>query len=302
MTHLLYVRILHMKGALFLEYIKNPFNYTGAKYKLFSQIFPLFPDNIERFVDLFGGSAEVSMNVDAKVRVYNDKCVHIVNILQQMDDTFIDEVKAVIKQWNLSKTCKEEFYALRQYWNDNRKVLTNREHAVIMYTILAHAFNNQLAFNSEGAYNMASGTNRASFNATMEKNLRKYIERKNEIDIQFNYSDFYKINLDDVRKTDFYYADPPYLITVGAYERNYATRWSEDYEYKLLNLLDALHNCGCKFALSNVLEHKGKRNDILCAWAEKYNVHHLSMTYKACNYQTHVRDVKESDEVLITNY
>lgn len=34
---------------------KNPFNYTGAKYKLLQQILPLFPENIDTFVDLFGG-------------------------------------------------------------------------------------------------------------------------------------------------------------------------------------------------------------------------------------------------------
>ena len=47
------------------EYYKNPFNYIGAKYKLLSQILPLFPDNITTFVDMFGGSAEVSLNVKA---------------------------------------------------------------------------------------------------------------------------------------------------------------------------------------------------------------------------------------------
>jgi site-specific DNA-adenine methylase len=34
---------------------KNPFNYTGAKFKLLSQILPLSPDKINTFVDLFGG-------------------------------------------------------------------------------------------------------------------------------------------------------------------------------------------------------------------------------------------------------
>lgn len=36
-------------------YLKNPFNYVGAKYKLLPQIIPLFPSNIKTFVDLFGG-------------------------------------------------------------------------------------------------------------------------------------------------------------------------------------------------------------------------------------------------------
>lgn len=34
---------------------KSPLNYTGGKYKLLPQIFPLFPSKINTFVDLFGG-------------------------------------------------------------------------------------------------------------------------------------------------------------------------------------------------------------------------------------------------------
>lgn len=36
-------------------YIKSPINYTGGKYRLLNKIIPLFPENINTFVDLFGG-------------------------------------------------------------------------------------------------------------------------------------------------------------------------------------------------------------------------------------------------------
>lgn len=38
-----------------INYLKNPFNYIGGKYKLLPQILPLFPKKIDKFVDLFGG-------------------------------------------------------------------------------------------------------------------------------------------------------------------------------------------------------------------------------------------------------
>ncbi len=37
------------------ELIKSPLNYTGGKYNLLTQLFPLFPDEINTFIDLFGG-------------------------------------------------------------------------------------------------------------------------------------------------------------------------------------------------------------------------------------------------------
>lgn len=39
------------------NYIQSPLNYTGGKYKLLNQLVPLFPKNINTFIDLFGGGA-----------------------------------------------------------------------------------------------------------------------------------------------------------------------------------------------------------------------------------------------------
>ena len=70
----------------------------------------------------------------------------------------------------------------------------------------------------------------------------------------------------------------------------------------LLNLLDSLNNKGIKFALSNVLENKGKSNDILKDWCKKYNTIHLNNTYGNCNYHAKDKSSNTTDEVLIINY
>ena len=54
-------------------------------------------------------------------------------------------------------------------------------------------------------------------------------------------------------------------------------------------------------ANDNVMFSKGKTNDLLIEWSEKYNVHHLDYTYQNCNYHTKDKETKP-DEVLITNY
>lgn len=284
-----------------MQYYKNPFNYIGAKFKLLPQILPLFPENINVFVDLFGGGGEVSLNVKADRVVYNDKCKQLVNIFRNLDSNFSCEVTDTITKFNLGKINKEEFLACRKYYNDNKDTLSGREQAVLLYCLLTHAFNYQIAFNSKGEYNMPSGYNRSYFSPQLKQRLEDYIKRIGEINIEFYSEDFHNLNLNQDSSV-FYYADPPYLITVGAYERDYFCKWSEDYERDLLNALDVLNDNGCKFALSNVLTHKGKTNEILSEWSEKYNVHHLNMDYKNCNYQTNAREDKASDEVLITNY
>lgn len=102
----------------------------------------------------------------------------MVNIFENLDDQFVDEVKKVIIKWQLSKENKQEFLVLRKYYNDNLSSLSKRENAVILYCLLTHAFNNQIAFNSKGEYNMPSGAGRSYFSPQLEEKLKKYIEVK----------------------------------------------------------------------------------------------------------------------------
>ena len=52
--------------------IQSPLNYTGGKFKLLPQILPLFPTNINTFVDLFCGGCNVGINVECENVIYND--------------------------------------------------------------------------------------------------------------------------------------------------------------------------------------------------------------------------------------
>lgn len=228
----------------------------------------------------------------------------MVNIFNNLDSKFINEVESIIKKYGLSKENKQGFLELRSYYNDNLHSLSDRENAVILYCLLSHAFNYQISFNSKGEYNMPSGAGRSYFSKPMKDKLEQYILLKEQRDIKFISTDFKDVDIQSIGQPDdtFIYVDPPYLITVGAYERDYFCKWSEQYEKMLLDYLDNLDANGYKFALSNVLEHKGKSNDILKAWSQKYTVHYLNKDYKNCNYQTKDKTANSSIEVLITNY
>lgn len=101
---------------------------------------------------------------------------------------------------------------------------------------------------------------------------------------------------------DFVYADPPYLITCASY--NEQGGGNEEKEEALLELLDNLSKNNVKFALSNVIEAKGKVNEILNRWVcsrPEYRMLELVYTYKNANYQRKNRDI-QTREVLIGNY
>ena len=103
------------------------------------------------------------------------------------------------------------------------------------------------------------------------------------------------------------YCDPPYLITTGTYNdgKRGFKGWTDKEEKQLLKTLDNLDKQNIKFALSNVLEHKGKSNDILKSWVASnpnYRINFIDFHYSNSNYQTIIRDKNASVEVLITNY
>ena len=97
-----------------------------------------------------------------------------------------------------------------------------------------------------------------------------------------------------------------YLITTGTYNdgKRGFTGWNKNEELKLLSILDGLNARNIRFALSNVLFHKGNTNELLIQWLNDnhYTVHHLSKDYSNSSYHLKERDKTKTDEVLITNY
>lgn len=279
------------------NYIKSPLNYTGGKYKLLGQILPIFPEKITTFIDLFCGGANVGINVNADNVIFNDIMIQLPELYQVWKSIGYDKVKehilSRINEFSLSKTNQEGYNNLRALYNKERNILD-------LFVLIAYSFNHQIRFNSKGEFNMPFGKDRSEFNPNMDKNLKNFIEALKTKKCYFTNNNFTDVGIEHLGEGDFVYADPPYLITTASYNENGG--WGETEERKLLELLDKCNDNGIKFALSNVLENKGKENSILKEWSKKYTVHHLNMTYSNCSYHAFDKSTGTTDEVLITNY
>ena len=279
-------------------------NYTGGKFKLLSQILPLFPTNINVFVDLFVGGGNIAVNVDANKIIANDYERHVIDIYKTFQNGYdsvndiIACIESVIEKYGLSKENAEGFNNLRNDYNNNN-FKSECSASIMLYVLICYSFNHQFRFNSKGEFNMPFGKNRSQWNSTMKKNLVDFHKSITEKNIIFTNYNFNELKVDKLTSNDFVYCDPPYLITCATY--NEKDGWTETCERNLLELLDKLNQNGVKFALSNVLYSKGKTNDMLIEWSKKYKVHHLDYNYQNCNYHTKDKESK-SDEVLITNY
>lgn len=289
-----------------MKYIKSPMNYTGGKYKLLPQILPLIPENIDTFVDLFTGGANVAININAKKIIANDIEKRIINIYKffQTENigNIIKNIESLIEKFELSMENVDGYNEMRSFYNHivTGKTEGGNPHAPLMlFVLICYSFNHQFRFNSKGEFNMPFGKDRSRFNDTMKQNLINFHMAIREKNIIFTDKDFTELKVDKLTSDDLVYCDPPYLITCATY--NEKDGWNETREKELLSLLDSLNDKGIRFALSNVLFSKGKTNDLLIDWGSKYNIQHLDYTYKNCNYHTKDKTSKP-DEVLITNY
>ena len=312
---LLYLCMIRETKTNHKEFIlQSPLNYTGAKHKLLPQIKPLFPKAYNNFIDLFAGGGSIIVNTVkdniGNSYLMNDVENHVIEFfeyLSQVDiNDFVDIVEKKIKEYGLSNSSlngysyykcdsakglgeynREKFLELRKDYNTNPT-------PILFYLLVVFGFNNQIRFNSKGEYNLPVG--KRDFNNKMKKKLIDFSKALNGNKIQFSSEDFRNVSFET---GDFIYADPPYLISNATY--NEKGGWTEKNEKELYTYLDKANEEGVKFALSNVILHKNRENEILKQWASKYDLQVLNYHYNNSNYQSKARK-SETVEVLIRNY
>ena len=294
--------------------IQSPLNYTGSKFRLLPQILPLFPKDIGTMVDLFCGGASVGVNVSAKHIVLNDRLKELVEILallkRESIESLLEQIEGIIIDFHLSQSTK---FGYKFYHCDSAKGLSSYnkagfvalknaynsdKDALKLFVLIIYAFNNQIRFNSKGEFNLPCG--KRDFNAKMQQKLKNFVQAMQSKNISLQSRDFREFDSGILDKQSLVYIDPPYLLANAGYNENGG--WSERDEKDLLDFIKSLDCRGVKFALSNVLFHKGREHKILATWLKsnpKFHTHFLDFSYKNCNYQT---KRAESSEVLVVNF
>lgn len=286
----------------------SPIFYMGNKKKLINKgLIELFPKDIDTFVDLFGGSAIVSINTEAEKYIINDldkNLINLYNIFKDFDATqIIKHIENRIDEFNLPKErtkrnvfkdkdkieeYKKAYITFRKYYNDNKNILD-------FYTLMFFSFSQQFRFNSKGEFNMPYGMDCfTDKNKEYIVNGCDFFQSKN---ITILNQDFKNINLDNLKENDYVYLDPPYLNTTATYNENEGwTRYDED---NLYILCEKLNSNNIKFGMSNVFSNKGIENRKLIDWCDKnkWNVFEFNkFSYCACG-----KGNSNTKEVFITN-
>ena len=296
--------------------IRSPFFYVGDKYKLMGQLVELMPPDIKTYVDAFAGGGSAFLNVKARKYLVNDIDKNLIALHRHLSahnndkEALFYKIYKIIDDYGLTcsfkgkttpqqlkkdhpktyfaKFNKEAFVKLRDDFNNGEQDLLK------LYILLIYGFNHMLRFNSSGKFNLPVGN--VDFNKNVVNALNSYLDFMFKNNVEFSSEDYVNfIRKQKLGKNDFVYIDPPYLISASEYNK----LWGHDREAELYQLLDELDAKGVRFGLSNMLEHKGMKNDTLEKWSIKYNVHPVKSNYISFNDNS----IKQtSREVYVTNY
>jgi len=297
----------------------SPLNYIGGKARILDQLLPVFPEHVSTFVDLFCGGCNVGINTHAERYIYNDSNRELIGLLKMFlrlnTNTILKRLDEIVEHYGFSKTKdhnfayyggnpmkgvsrynKEPFLRLRQDYNNTPR---NNQHYIMLYALIVFGFNNQMRFNDRGEYNLPVG--KRDFNDVIRHKLEVFVDKLKEQRPLMQNNDFRRFDINQLDTQSLVYLDPPYLISTATY--NEGGGWTEREETDLLTFMDVLNARGIKFVLSNMLEHKGRKNQLLINWIGQRNLHvvDINMDYSNSNYQVEGKD-SGTKEVLVKNY
>lgn len=268
-----------------MRYKKSPIYRTGNKYKNLNKIIPLFPQNIETFHDVFGGSGTVVINAVAKNKKYNEYDQRTYEMID-----YIKNDKNIIEEYFYYKNLvyendKQFFLATRHHYNH-----ISREIKYLWYLSFM-CFSNDLRYNDKGEMNSPFGKRLSE-----EKLLE--IKRFDKIEI-FNL-DFKIYNkTQEYDQLDFVFIDPPYLQSSETNKSIYGNAWDLKQENELLNMCSDLNKNGIKFMITNTLVNKGSENKALLNFIEKEKLRYIVLN------ETNNANGKQNNDYLeaaIMNY
>lgn len=297
----------------------SPLNYIGSKARILDQLLPVFPEHISTFVDLFCGGCNVGINTKADNYIYNDSNRELIGLLKTFlrlnTNTILKRMDEIVEHYGFSKTKdhnfayyggnpmkgvsrynKEPFIQLRQDYNISPR---NNQHYIMLYALVVFGFNNQIRFNDRGEYNLPIG--KRDFNDVIRRKLQVFVNKLKDQHPVIQNKDFRRFDINQLDGDSLVYLDPPYLISTATY--NEGGGWTEREEQDLLDFMDRLNEQGIHFVLSNMLEHKGKKNHLLIDWIEQrhWQVVGINMDYSNSNYQVEGKN-SGTVEVLVKNY
>lgn len=280
--------------------IETPFNYTGSKFRLLSQILPHFDYTKSNFVDLFTGGGSVYTNVVDKYEkiTINDIISDLIGIHQCLinDNEIVDETKLLSSKL---KESQSDYLKLRDNYN-------NSPSPAKLWALMLSCNSNLIRFNQKGVFNQTWG--RRSYNSSTENKVNSFVShiRMYKSKINFLSKNFNEIKIEE---NTFYYIDPPYAYIKSSTgdignkqisEAGYNNFYYQQDDKNLYEYCHRINQIGSTFMVSGVLEHNGSTSWILDKLIKDgFSYKLLDFDYNKVNKTGKNKNTKE---IFIKNY
>lgn len=233
------------------EFVKPFVKWAGGKRQLMPILSQHLPEKYDRYFEPFlGGGAmlfyTITQNPKRKCHVSDlnsDLILTYITIRDKIEDLILS-LKTHSKKY--SKNSKTYYYSVRDSQPKSQVEKTSK-----LLFLNKTCFNGLYRVNSKGKFNVPLGRY-TNPNIINEENLRTVSHALKSNNIKITCRDFSSI-LNDAKKGDFVYFDPPYQpVSATANFTSYTNRnFTSDDLHRLSKICEKLDSKGCKFLLSN---------------------------------------------------
>jgi DNA adenine methylase len=224
--------------------LPHPVQYQGSKRNLAAHILRFLPNQVERLIEPFAGTASISIAAAAEQRTQNFWLNDLNNPLIELFKLIIenpgDMADAYADIWS-----EQHSDSISHYFEVRKKFNKTNDPKLFLY-LLARCVKGAVRYNSGGLFNQSPDKRRKG---TQPATMRKNIEGVSSLlkgKCQFTSLD-YKQLLTQVQNHDFVYMDPPYQGVCGCKDSRYFS--GIDFEEFVL-ALEHLNERGIAFAIS----------------------------------------------------
>ncbi len=251
----------------------NPYlKYSGSKIKILPEILnaigPISDD--KTFIDVFGGSGSVCLNVDAENKKFNDLSTAVINIHLAVVKNYADVIEPCYTWWQdyqslIDKKGKEKYY------NQKRAEYNETKSSSLYLFLNRTCFNGLTRFNATGKFNVP---------CAFYKKIHRPLETMRPFSILMKDVEFTNLPFEDIfelNKTDcVFYCDPPYAATSDGKETfKYTSEgFSPDKQVELATVARKAANNGNRVIISNAYNEfttniYSKANEIHAVYAQR---------------------------------
>lgn len=254
----------------------------------------------ERFFDVFSGSFAVGINMNRSNQIIcndvNEPLIALYDLMSKLDLECIKKhLEQKISEFGLKDICEQGFKDLSDEYNKKPK-----ENLLSILILGNCAYSDDVIFDG---MRFKSSYGKNAFSTKHLQNIAAFHKKLSSIKSKLVFSslDFEKLYKNvKIQADDLFYFDPPYLLTEAGYNRH----WSTEKEIALYRMLTDIHKKGTHWVLSNVIEHKGKKNYLLDSFirsSPKYRYFENVHQYSTVNSKSRI-SYHPTREIIVMNF